>query len=294
MIERMEAQLMALQHSSRENNHQVTERSTALSRQRRREGSGTTAWKVPGPAIATIAPALRSLAVPIESVELHPRNPRVGDVEAVAASLARFGQQKPIVVQRSTRFVVAGNHLLRAARQLGWTEIAANIEELDDATASAFMLADNRTADLGTYDDALLAAILEEHAATGNLAGTGYDRDDIDELVARLLAEQERQGDPDVLPAVPAEADVYVRPGELWTLGRHRLLCGDATNPADVARLLAGATPTLLGLVSRGSERPNVLLRRRREIDLLAQGCDASCCPSPSVTGCTRSRLGRP
>ena len=89
----------------------------------------------------TIAPALESLCVPIESLERHPRNPRVGDVEAVAASLRRFGQQKPIVVQASTRYVVAGNHLLEAALRLGWTEIAANVVELDDATATAYMLA---------------------------------------------------------------------------------------------------------------------------------------------------------
>ncbi|HEY8868153.1 MAG TPA: ParB N-terminal domain-containing protein [Candidatus Limnocylindrales bacterium] len=65
--------------------------------------------------------------MPIESIKLHPRNPRIGDVEAVANSLRRFGQQKPLVVQASTLFCVAGNHLLRAAQSLGWTEIAANI-----------------------------------------------------------------------------------------------------------------------------------------------------------------------
>lgn len=88
-----------------------------------------------------IAPPLRPLAVPLSSVELHPRNPRVGDVEAVAASLRRFGQQKPIVVQKSTGWIIGGNHLVRAARSLGWTEIAANVVELDDATATAYMLA---------------------------------------------------------------------------------------------------------------------------------------------------------
>jgi hypothetical protein len=64
---------------------------------------------------AKIAPQLHSLIVPIDSVTLHPNNPRRGDVEAVAASLARFGQQKPIVVQASTGYVVAGNHLRRSS-----------------------------------------------------------------------------------------------------------------------------------------------------------------------------------
>src|SRR5712691_2664015 len=92
--------------------------------------------------VARIAPQLRALAVPIDSVSLHPPNPRRGDVAAVKASLERFGQRKPIVVQASTRYVVAGNHLLRAARDLDWAEIAANVQDMDDAEATAFMLAD--------------------------------------------------------------------------------------------------------------------------------------------------------
>ena len=190
-----------------------------------------------------IAPALQALVVPIASIELHPRNPRIGDVEAIAASLTRFGLRRPVLVQASTRFVVAGNHLLRAALSLGWTEIAAIVEELDDATAIAYMLADNRTSDLGGYDDALLAAILAEQSAADNLAATGYDPADVAALL-RAAGLDER--DPDAVPDPPADAEVYVEPGQLWILGNHRILCGDATNAEDVARLLEGATPTLL------------------------------------------------
>jgi ParB-like chromosome segregation protein Spo0J len=182
-----------------------------------------------------IAPALQALAVPIESVELHPRNPRIGDVEAVARSLHRFGQQKPIVIQASTMFCVAGNHLLRAANSLGWTEIAANVEVMDDATATAYMLADNRTADLGSYDDDLLAAILAEQAAGDNLAATGYDPDDVAEFLRAVGHADDR--DPSAVPDLPPEAEVYVGAGELWALGRHRLLVGDATQKEAVARL---------------------------------------------------------
>ncbi len=185
---------------------------------------------------AKIAPQLRSLVVPIDSVTLHPNNPRRGDVAAVAASLARFGQQKPIVVQASTRYVVAGNHLVMAGRSLGWSEIAANVEDLDDASAVAFMLADNRTADLGGYDDALLAAILAEQEAAANLAATGYDADDVAAILAAAQIADTR--DADAAPPLPEPADLYVEPGDLWVLGRNRLLCGDATDPAAVARLV--------------------------------------------------------
>jgi len=165
-------------------------------------------------------------------------------VDAVAASLRRFGQQKPIVVQASTRYVVAGNHLLLAARSLGWTEIAANVVELDDATATAFLLADNRTSDLGGYDDALLAAILAEAAAANNLASTGYDADDVAALVAAAGLAETR--DVDACPDLPAPADIYARPGDLFELGPHRLLVGDATSAADVGRLVHGATVDLV------------------------------------------------
>ena len=191
-----------------------------------------------------IAPALQALALPIDAIELHPRNPRIGNVEAVAASLQRFGQLKPLVVQKSTMFCVAGNHVLRAARSLGWPEIAANVEAMDDAAAVAFLLTDNRTSDLGSDDDGLLAAILAEQAAADNLAATGYDADDVAALLRATGRADER--DPDAVPDLPPEAEVYVQPGELWALGRHRLLVGDATDPEAVARLTAEALVDLV------------------------------------------------
>jgi hypothetical protein len=144
------------------------------------------------------------------------------------------------------------------------------VVDLDDATASSYLIADNRCSDLGGYDEALLAAILEEQAAAGNLAGTAYGPDDIAELVARVLAEAERHGDPDVVPDEPADADVYVRPGDMWHLGRHRLLVGDALNPDDVARLLGDDRPTLLcadfpyGIALNSAWRDGVVAPRPR------------------------------
>ncbi len=191
-----------------------------------------------------IAPALLALAVPLASIEIHPRNPRIGNVEAIAASLSRFGQQKPIVVQASTGFVVAGNHIVRAAVSLGWTKIAPNVVELDDATALAYMLADNRTADLGSYNDELLAAILAEQAAADNLAATGYDADAVPAILRAAGQVDER--DVDAAPDLPAPTELYVAGGELWALGNHRLLIGDSTSPASVERVTDGAPVDLV------------------------------------------------
>jgi hypothetical protein len=136
--------------------------------------------------------------------------------------------------------VVAGNHLWRAARSLGWTEIAANVEAMDDATAKAYMLADNSTSDLGDYDYNLLAAMLAEQEAAGNLAATGYDADDLAALLRTVGRTDER--DPDTVPDLPPEAAVYVRPGDHWRLGRHDLVVGDATD-SDAVALLTGDAP---------------------------------------------------
>jgi ParB-like chromosome segregation protein Spo0J len=145
-----------------------------------------------------IAPALASLVIPIDQLTGHPRNARQGDVGAISQSLARFGQQKPIVAQRrddGPHVVVAGNHLLAAARALGWTEVAANVADMDDATALAYLVADNRTQELGSYDEDVLASILSDLAKDGDLEGTGYDGDDVDSMLDSLAPKDPVHGD---------------------------------------------------------------------------------------------------
>lgn len=99
-----------------------------------------------------IHPSIKKLSKPIDSlIPLH-NNPRRGDVDAIAASYGEFGQVKPIVVKANddgTFTIVAGNHQVLAAKQLGWKDIAAIVLDGDDAKAVAFALADNRTMELG-------------------------------------------------------------------------------------------------------------------------------------------------
>lgn len=126
-----------------------------------------------------IAEQLRPLARPIDSLTLLPGNPRRGDIDAVARSYERFGQRKPIVA-RADGTVIAGNHQLQAAQRLGWDEIAVVVVDDDDLTAKAYALADNRTGDLGAYDEELLEALLAEVAmAPDLLAATGFDAVDL-------------------------------------------------------------------------------------------------------------------
>lgn len=184
---------------------------------------------------------LAGLAAPVDRLELLPGNPRRGDVEAVARSLAAFGQRKPIVARRDGT-VIAGNHTLQAARSLGWSEIAVVWVDDDDATAKAFALADNRTAELGGYDDAALADLIAEVQAADEalLAATGWSGDDLADLMAKLESQVEQVPqmveDDGEVPQPPAKTV----PGDVWLLGPHRVVCGDATEPSTVERALSG------------------------------------------------------
>jgi len=136
--------------------------------------------------MSTIAPRLGSMAVPIDSISPYPGNPRQGDIGAISESLIEFGQNKPVVVQQSSGHVIAGNHLWRAAQALGWKDIAAVFVDMDDKTARRYLIADNRTQEVGSYDDDALAAILVELERQGSLAGTGYDADDVEALLRAI------------------------------------------------------------------------------------------------------------
>lgn len=192
----------------------------------------------PQPTDKTVLPDLHKLLIDVSSVTELPGNPRIGDVDAVAASLRRFGQRKPIVVRTADRTVIAGNHTLKAAKQLGWTQIAAVVVDDDEPTAKAFALADNRTGDLGSYDDHLLADLISSVADFDEdlLRDSGWHDDAVAELLASI--------DPVELPVVedpddvPERAPAVTNSGDVWLLGPHRVMCGDCTSPHDMAALM--------------------------------------------------------
>jgi ParB-like chromosome segregation protein Spo0J len=137
----------------------------------------------------------------------HPENPRRGDVDAIARSIDSNGFYGTIVVQESTGRVLAGNHRLRAARSAGLDVVPVVVIDVDDDRARRILLADNRTSDLGTYDDELLRNLLAELAATvDELQGTGYSPDDLTALLERLDRDA-----PDEFPAFDEDAEVEHR-----------------------------------------------------------------------------------
>lgn len=140
--------------------------------------------------------------VPVSDLRTFHRNPRQGDVTAIQRSLRVNGQYRPLVVNRGTHTgrpseVLAGNHTLMASREEGMDRVAVVWVDVDDDQCSRIVAADNRTADLGGYDERLLAELLGD---LPDLDGTGYDPGDLDALVALLEGKDGDEGsDDDVL-----------------------------------------------------------------------------------------------
>lgn len=121
--------------------------------------------------------------VDINGVFPYPMNARQGDIGLISESLGKNGQFRPIVVNKRDNSILVGNHTWKAAKMLGWKEIAVTFVDVDDEAAARIVLVDNRTADLGSYDHVELAEILQTLPA---FEGTGYTGDDLDDLMQEV------------------------------------------------------------------------------------------------------------
>ena len=190
---------------------------------------------------------------PLDRLRAYARNPRTHSDEQVAqiaASIVEFGWTNPILVSGDGE-VIAGHGRLEAARKLGLASVPVLVlDHLSDAQRRAYVIADNKLALNAGWDEELLAA--ELHALNGDgfdLALTGFDEAELDALMAPLDdggedADSASDIDPDETPEAPRAA--VTRPGDLWLLGDHRVPCGDSTDAASVARLMAGERASLL------------------------------------------------
>ena len=173
----------------------------------------------------------------------YARNPRKNDraVDRMCASIREFGFKIPCLV-RSTGELVDGHLRLKAARKLGMTEVPVILcDEWTEAQVKAFRLMVNRSVTWAEFDDELVALELQDLKALDfDLNLTGFDVPEIEDLLSM-------SSDEEALNRAPALPEVAVtRPGDLWLMGPHRVLCGDATNPEAVARLVQGQQPFLM------------------------------------------------
>nr|BDD46353.1 hypothetical protein 8 [Pseudomonadaceae bacterium] len=176
----------------------------------------------------------------LSDIHPYPGNPRCNDgaVEAVVASIREFGFRQPIVID-AEGIIVCGHTRYKAAQKLGLDTVPVHVAtDLTPEQLKAYRLADNKTAELSEWNlDLLPTELAELRAADFDLEPIGFSEDEL----AKLLAEDITAGltDPDEVPEPPDEATT--KPGDLWLLGEHRLLCGDSADPKDVGRLLDGA-----------------------------------------------------
>lgn len=134
----------------------------------------------------------RTKVVPVETLQPHPENPRIGNVDAIAASIAANGFYGSVIAREGTNDILAGSHRWKAAQQAGLTKIPVTFIDVDDATARRIMLADNRTSELGSYNDDALLTLLDSFSE--DLMGTGYTDDDLNRLLRSTGARGEREG----------------------------------------------------------------------------------------------------
>jgi DNA modification methylase len=182
---------------------------------------------------------------PIEALIPYARNARTHSehqVAEIAASIREFGWTNPVLVDGDNG-IIAGHGRLLAARRLGMAKVPViELDGLSEAQKRAYVIADNKLALNAGWDPELLALEFADLSSLGfDVALTGFSAD---EIAALSFGANTGHTDPDEVPALPAAA--VSRIDDVWVLGRHRLICGDATDAGTVEQVLAGVKPHLL------------------------------------------------
>lgn len=197
-------------------------------------------------------PALSVVEVPIDELRPDPANPRrISDqqLEALTRSLREYGFVQPVLARREDKTVIGGHQRLLAARRLGYKTVPTVFLDLTQEQARLLNLALNRIS--GDWDQELLARLLADLQPVEalDLTLSGFTQDELDKLL-RSLDLRDRRERAERFDLEEALDRVGHRPrsepGQIWVLGEHRLMCGDATDPAQVERLMAGEKAALL------------------------------------------------
>ncbi len=176
--------------------------------------------------------------IPIGELRPNPQNPRANDpaVDAVARSIQAYGFNNPIITDGELN-IAAGHTRLKAAKKLGLTEVPViRVPGLVGSKFTGFAIADNKTAEIADWDQELLNKIIAELNADGDfdLTSLGFDDMELTKILDWDYQDDEEKAD----EAPPLPTVATAKPGDLWLLGEHRLLCGDATRGDDLKRLV--------------------------------------------------------
>ncbi len=190
----------------------------------------------------------------IEKIDIKKLNPakynprkdlKPGDTEyeKLKRSINEFGYVEPVIWNKKTNNVVGGHQRLKVLRDMGVSDVDCVVVELSEEKEEALNIALNKIN--GDWDNDKLALVISDlQGVDFDVTLTGFDEDEISSLLADLDDAEGKDDDYDVTKAL--EEAAFVKPGDLWTIGRHRMLCGDATNLEDVATLMAGKKANLI------------------------------------------------
>ncbi len=190
----------------------------------------------------------------IEKMDISKLNPtkynprkdlKPGDTEyeKLKRSINEFGYVEPVIWNKKTNNVVGGHQRLKILRDMGVSDVDCVVVELSEEKEKALNIALNKIN--GDWDNDKLALVISDlQGADFDVTLTGFDEDEISSLLADLDDAEGKDDDYDVTKAL--EEAAFVKPGDLWTIGRHQMLCGDATNLEDVATLMAGKKANLI------------------------------------------------
>ena len=213
--------------------------------------------------------------IPIDDLRPDPANPRrisEEELDALERSIREFGFVQPVLARREDATVIGGHQRLVAARRLGLESVPVIWLDISAEEGRLLGLALNRVS--GEWDEPLLARLLAELQGSLDLTLSGFSEDELSDLLRSIDARERRERPEsfDLDEALDAATrEPRSKPGELWVLGEHRLLCGDATKPGDVARVL-GSTPASMAFtdppynVALGDHGGQGRDRRRRRI----------------------------
>ena len=169
--------------------------------------------------------------------------PGEADYEKLRRSLSEFGYVEPVIWNKTTGNVVGGHQRLKVLADLGYKTVDCVVVELDETREKALNVALNKIS--GDWDDSKLALLIADlDASDFDVELTGFDESEIQQLIGSLDGDSIEDDNFDLNAAL--EAAAFVQRGDIWRIGRHRLMCADATNPADVETLMDGKQANLV------------------------------------------------
>ena len=189
--------------------------------------------------------------LPVGSLRPHPRNARTHSrkqIRQIADSIKAFGFTNPLLIDDGS-MILAGHGRLEAAKLLGMEKVpCVRLDGMTPAQKRAYIIADNKLALNAGWDEELLALELKELAAVDagfDIGITGFTIAEVDGLIEGLAVEEPVSPKDEALPPLE-EGPAVARPGDVWIMGRHRLICGDSLSPAVVSALMAGETAQMV------------------------------------------------